>query len=516
MVARSRSRWKASNLFWTSAATLVIPLILCSIAAGQAQRRSNIKSETFDRDPHWDDYNNRIVPDHYPIVIQEFGYSRSNAAGQARGEMGGLVTRASEPAYYADKISPVTLNDKISASGKFALTKTSGGAGFFFGFFRAEQPGASGRPISSLGLDFDCEKSGARLAVRLITGQNQSCGTFITPFISGKYRPTPIRADGTHYRWKLDYDPQGAGGRGRITFTFHGAAPKPGELEQKDLPAKVKQVIRSHFPDTTSFVVDLPAGYKTQDTTFDHFGLMNAMKPGGRAIIYFDDLTYMGQSQDFSQDPNWEAMRNVTSYKEIDVGGAHNFGFSDTNYAGGKPGEIGGTFWRGGKYAYYGDRVGPLTLENRLEASGKVILKVGGPDSDMFLGWFNSGNKDDPPVDSGNFLGVHIGGPTRVGHYFQPVVTTADGTREMASSGPVMSQGKRQKWSIVYDPAADNGRGAIRVTLDNESITLPLKKGIKSRGAHFDRFGMFTATSGGQMVKLYIDDIKYTAAASGR
>jgi hypothetical protein len=516
MTAHSAIKWKTPIFFWINAAPLVIPVIFAPIVAAQAQSHSNVKVESFDSDPNWDGYNNRIAPDHYPIIIQDFGYSRSNVAGKARGEIGGLVTRASEPAYYADKISPLTLNDKISASGTFALTKTNGGAGIFFGFFRAEQPGASGRPISSLGLDFDCEKTGARLAVRLITGQNQSSGTFITPFIPGKYRPTPLRADGTHYTWKLDYDPQGAEDRGRIKFTFHGDAPKPGELEQKDLPDKFKQDIRGHFPDTTSFVVDLPPGFKQQGTTFDHFGLMNAMKPGGSALIYFDDLTYMGRSQDFSQDPNWDAIRNGTSYKEKDVGGAHNFGLSETNYAGGKPGEVGGTFWRGGKYAYYADRVGPLTLDNRLEASGKVVLKVGGPDSDMFLGWFDSANKDEPPVESGNFLGVHIGGPTRVGHYFQPVVTTADGVREMADGGPVMSQGKRQKWSIIYDPAADDGLGAIRVTLDNESFALHLKKGLKSRGAHFDRFGLFTATSGGQMVKFYIDDIKYTVAAPGR
>ena len=65
------------------------------------------------------------------------------------GEMGGTVTRASEPAFYADKIGRVTLDDKLSASGSFALTKTTPGGGVFFGFFRAEQPGG-GRPADRL------------------------------------------------------------------------------------------------------------------------------------------------------------------------------------------------------------------------------------------------------------------------------------------------------------------------------------------------------------------------------
>ena len=113
--------------------------------------------------------------------------------------------------------------------------------------------------------------------------------------------------------------------------------------------------------------------------------------------------------------------------------GAHDFGFSaKTNFAGGKPGEVGGDLWRSGKYGYYADRIGPLTLDDRLEASGKVVLKVGAPDSDVYLGWFNSADKEKPPAEAGNFLGVHVGGPTRIGHYFHPAFATAKGTRGLA------------------------------------------------------------------------------------
>src|SRR5262245_49022257 len=132
------------------------------------------------------------------------------------------------------------------------------------------------------------------------------------------------------------------------------------------------QEARRRFPSTTRFSVDLPEGYRRQGATFDHFGLMNMMKAGGRMTIYFDDLEYAGRSQDFTKDPSWDASGNRVTYKAADVGGAHNFGFSNTNPAGGKPGEVGGTFWRSGKYAYYADRVGPLTLDDPLEAKGKV------------------------------------------------------------------------------------------------------------------------------------------------
>ena len=350
--------------------------------------------------------------------------------------------------------------------------------------------------------------------MRLITGQNQSCGTFITPFLPGKFRPTPIRNDGTRYTWKLDYDPQAADGRGQFTFSFHSLDDQPEELAAENLPAVLpeshRQEALSHFPNTTEFSVDLPAGYKQQGTVFDHFGLMNMMKAGGTMKIYLDELEYAGRAEDFTDDPHWDSSRNRVTYQATDVGGAHNFGFSQTNYAGGKPGEIGGTFWRSGEYGYYADRVGPLSFDDRLEASGKVVLKVGAPDSDMYLGWFSSATKE-PPNQAGDFLGIHVGGPTRVGHYFQPALAAGQTTKAHAEKGPVLVPGKSYDWSLVYDPTADSGRGAIEVTLGDESVTLPLKPGWRTEGGRFDRFGLFTSNIGGQVVKVYFDDLKYTA-----
>jgi hypothetical protein len=498
--------------------SFLLPVALAIAGSGRADEpaKPTLKVESFDKDPGWEGHNNRVVPERVPTVTQDFGYSKTNFAGKGAGELGGLVQRASEPAYYANKIGPVTLDEKVSASGTFAVTKTGPGGGIFFGFFRAEQPAGGGRPTVSLGLNMDCERGGARLAVRLITGKNQSCGTFITPFIPGKFRPTPIRNDGTRYQWTLDYDPEGSGGRGHFRFTIHGDAPKPGEFTKADIPESHKEEARRRFPDVTEFTVDLPEGYRKQDTTFDHFGLMNMMKPGGSMTLYFDDLKYLAHSQDFAQDPKWDASGNRATYASKDVAGAHDFGFSPTSNAGGKTGEVGGTFWRSGKYGYYADKVGPLSLDDRLEASGKVVLKSGAPDSDMFLGWFNSANQEEPPTQAGHFLGVHVGGPTRVGHYFHPSLATAKGTRTQAAAGPVLVPGKVHEWSLVYDPTAEGGNGAVTVTLDKESVTLALKKGVKTQGASFDRFGLFTSNIGGQIVRIYLDDLKYTTVRPTR
>jgi len=362
----------------------------------------------------------------------------------------------------------------------------------------------------------DGEASGARIAVRLITAKNQSCGTFITPFIPGKFRPTPIRNDGTLYRWTLDYEPQAAGGRGRITFTLKSDAHYPGELETKDMPEKFRQEARNHFPNTTTFTVDLPDGYRQHGTTFDHFGLMNMMKPGGQMTVHVDDLHYIGRSQDFTSDPHWDASGNRETYSENDAVGAHNFGFSSSNYAGGMSGELGGTFWRGGEYGYYADSVGPLTLSDRLEAKGKVVLKVGAPDSDMYFGWFHSRNKESDRGELRDFIGVHVGGPTRVGHYFLPAVALSKGSRTKVDQGPLLEPDKTYEWSLVYDPAGANDQGTIRVTLGRETAVLRLPRNSKREGASFDRFGAFTSTTGGQVVRIFLDDLTYTNAAPSR
>lgn len=493
-------------------AALLLPLLLVSAAPAADPA---MKSESFDRDPGWEAHNNRIVPASVPTIVQDFGYSpTTNVAGKAAGEMGGRVTRAAEPAFYADRIGPKTLDDKLSAAGSFALTKTAGSAGLFFGFFRAAQAGATGRPISSLGMDIDCEHGGARLAVRLITGHEKSCGTFVTPFIPGHFRPTPIRNDGSRYRWTLDYDPKANGGNGRITFTIHSDANPPDELLKANLPQAHRQEALSHFPHTTSFQVDLPEGFKRQDTVFDHFGLMNGLKPGNAAMIYFDDLAYCGRTQEFSQDPHWGGTRNRASYKAVDVGGAQNFGFSNTRYAGGKPGEIGGTFWRTETdWGYYADRVGPLTFQDRLEARGKVVMTAAGPDADMCFGWFRGSSKADAPDKAGDFLGIHVGGPTRMGHPFLPAFCVNPDLRGRIKKGPSLLPGKTYDWSLVYDPVANDGTGAITVTLGTDSVTLNLKKGQKEQAnaACLDRFGVFSIGPGGQMVKLYLDDLQYTA-----
>ena len=90
--------------------------------------KSVLKAESFDRDPEWVAINNRTVPANVDMVRQDFGHSATSFASKAKGEIGGTVWRAIHPAWYAGKISPKTLDDKLSASGTFAITDKGSGA----------------------------------------------------------------------------------------------------------------------------------------------------------------------------------------------------------------------------------------------------------------------------------------------------------------------------------------------------------------------------------------------------
>jgi hypothetical protein len=295
------------------------------------------------------------------------------------------------------------------------------------------------------------------------------------------------------YQWTLSYDPAAQNGNGRFEFTITSNSEKPESFESK------------------TFVVDVPENIRKENAAFDRFGLMNIGRSGNAMDIYFDDLEFDGRKEDFSQEPDWEGSGNRLSYEEPNPEGAQNFGFSpETNFAGGNRGEIGGTFWRGEKnFAWYADHVGPFTLNDRMEASGKVFLQIGAPDTGMYIGWFKRVESEEPP--GRNCLAVQVSAPTRIGHYFNPVCATADGNRRYAKTGPVIVPGRVYDWRIVYDPMGNGGAGAIEVTLGTESVRLDLKPRDKERGSSFDSFGLFSSGPGGGLMKIYFDDLKFTA-----
>jgi hypothetical protein len=456
------------------------------------------KKASFDSDPGWECLNNRMTSSSAPYeVTQKFGYSpTTHFTGGKDGEIGGKITRASRLASYAAPLAPLTLNDTITASGTFTFTATTSSAGIFVGFFNDNQPEVA-RPTNSLGMDFDCEKSGARLAVRMISANNKSCGHFVTHFIPGKDRPTPLKR-GVRYEWTLQYDPKGNDGGGRFEYTLSGQS--------------------ANDPIKDKITVDVTKDVRGEGATFTRFGILNMRKAGHSASLYLSDLKVNGKSWDLSQDPQWIGVGNDVTYDDHERGGTDDFGWSSTNFAGGSQGEIGGTMWRGTP-AFYADRTGTLSLEDKLFARGRVAFTGADPDSGAYIGWFDSVSTMNKESERGmsNYLGILVEGPTRVGHYFRPSFATSTGYRVNAKTGPViLPDSKPHDWTLLYDPAANDGGGAITATLDDKSETVNLKRGVKSQGANLNHFGLFSGHTGGSKVKIWIDDVEFTARAGGK
>src|SRR5689334_16484479 len=121
--------------------TLILVALAAPLVFSQERPAYVQKTQSFDRDPGWEGHNNNLKPKVDKVVKQDFDFSLTNFAGKEKGEIGGTLWRSPSRAYYAAKIPKKTLNDKMTASGTFALTATAGSSGAFFGWFNSDLPG---------------------------------------------------------------------------------------------------------------------------------------------------------------------------------------------------------------------------------------------------------------------------------------------------------------------------------------------------------------------------------------
>ncbi len=467
----------------------------CALSSIQADEPGHHAVRHFDADPQWDGFRNRLEQQQPQQAEQKFGYQTSSrAGGAAAGEIGGVIQRSSEAAFYALPIQTKSLDDRLHASGVLAVPLAGGGSGAMIGWFQAPPP--SWRTPNSLAFRIDGNGGKFWMFYEYGTSRWRTGGG--GAFEGEQYQKTPtppFPADGKPHRWSLDYNPAGADGRGQIVFRV----------------------------DDRVYHATLADGHRADGAQFDHFGIWNVQTPGDRLELYLDDLEVDGQSFALDADPRWDAQRNNTRYVERFVRPFHDFGFSPTQHAGGGLGEIGGIVFRDERPSYYGTPVEMLTLNNELIASGRFSLNKAASDSGVYLGWFNSAAKQakmtpDYEQPQSNYLAALVEGPSRAGHYFRPAYGTSDGVGQIAgeTSSPgrtwpvVFPDGKPHEFRIHYRPLAAGGHGTIETTFDGESDTLELRPGDRQRGARFDRFGIFNLQSGGHAVEIYLDDLTFT------
>ncbi len=282
------------------------------------------RMEHFDKEPAWEERNNRASDCQPRTIRQDFGYSRTHHAGGAVGEIGGFITAAAEPAYYARKIPTRTLQDTLTASGSLAVT----GRAFhvLLGFFHTSSL-KEWRTPNTLALRLLGRGDVFYAYVEYATSQWRAGGDSPRPFPMvrdpemGRDQPRGFAANGTVHHWSLRYDPQGNHGGGSLIATLDG------------------QVA----------ICNLEPGHKADGARFNRFGLLTVMKSaddGGE--VWLDDVTVNGVKEDFTRDPGWEGFHNRRVYATRDIRPCFDFGYSPTRYAGGKgKGELGGLVFRG-------------------------------------------------------------------------------------------------------------------------------------------------------------------------
>jgi hypothetical protein len=455
-----------------------------------------MKTETFDTDPGWDQRNNRATDPGPRQIVQNFGYDASSSnAGGAAGEIGGFITPAGEPAYYAKVIDEKTLNDTFSASG--ILNVPEGGGHTVIGFFNNSTVN---------------EWRTANTVTLRIYGR----GTYFYAYPeygTSKWRAgagalggeAAIPTGSVDYPFSISYDPAGGGGRGALTAAIG----------------------------SYTSLVTLDASHKGDGAVFNRFGILNVVKSAddpGR--VWLDNVTLDGQLHEFNTDPGWESLNNRNTYTSTNVRPRFDFGYSPgTNHAGGaQGGEIGGQMFRGdsrtefggSRMAFYGgELVDALSLDDPLHAGGKVSFHRGVSDSTTLIGFFHSegsveSNDSQNSATPENFVGAVIEGPSADGFYFYPTYgvdqegVRASGGRGTPTPPYIYPDGESHDWTLDYNPNANGGLGSITVSLDGQAVTLNLDPGHKEIGALFNRFGIITTHIDGNGQTVFFDDLSYT------
>src|SRR5262245_61690142 len=376
-----------------------LPAVSLALFGFCVPARAAERIEHFDKDPQWEGVNNRAVTPGKRTIRQDFGYSKTDHAGGKEGEIGGFITAAAEPTYYAKKIDAKTFDDALTASGRLLCqgNQFHGLVGFFNVDTVNEWRTPNTIAIRLLG------RGDVYFAyVEYCTGRwragGDSPGGFAT-VRDAKTGRTGLRGfkTGTAVEWSIKYDPMGNKGTGSITVTLGGE----------------------------TAVCHLSAGHKADGAKFNRFGLLNVSKSAdGGGEVWLGDMTVNGQLETLDRHTGWEGLNNRTTYETTDIRPRFDFGYSPTQFAGGAgKGELGGLVFRGDcrykdRLAAYGDRLSLLTLEKPLKASGKVALRRGVSDSTTLLGFYHSTDslEVNPSQSSGwprSLLGVVVEGPNR-------------------------------------------------------------------------------------------------------
>jgi hypothetical protein len=227
----------------------------------------------FREDPQWEGCSNRRTyetKDTRPRF--DFGWSPTHfAGGQAAGELGGLVFRGDcrEPhrmAAYGAHLTTLSLDMPLYARGKLAMlrgvTDSTASIGFYHSVWsmRASPAQDQAIPMDYLGINLEGPSSEGFFfyPVYRVHGRRADA------LGGGPGRAPHIYPDRRVHDWTLKYEPEAAGGRGRITVSL----------------------------DDQTCTLDLAPDARKIGASFDRFGICTPWIDGNSVTVFFDDIQY--------------------------------------------------------------------------------------------------------------------------------------------------------------------------------------------------------------------------------
>jgi hypothetical protein len=201
-------------------------------------------------------------------TANNWGWSQTQFAGKASGEIGGTVSSSATPLYYAAEIAPKGLKDELKASGSIALpAQGASKSAVFVGWFNSEVKGWRFPTCMGFWIGGDDSPNGEIFTYALSDSWNRAQGA----------KPTGLRVprDGSRHTWTLTYSPEG---NGAISFALDGGKP---------------------------FTANLPPNHMAKGATFNRFGLLQAQASSNPFTLYLDDVQFDSKTQDFTADPGW-------------------------------------------------------------------------------------------------------------------------------------------------------------------------------------------------------------------
>src|SRR5512139_190774 len=373
-------------------------------SAGDAlpQRELVQVHQDFTTDPGWECVNNRVVCETCPSVTQDFGWSGTRYSGGSGGEIGGTIVQSRTPAWYGMALArPLSFRDRFSASGSIVImpvegTEPSGAA--YLGFFNSTRQ--EWRPWNSMAIRISYMSPD-----RVTFGMDS-----MTALWNGHGYETDIviPADGRPHRWRFAYDPDGTPAeewpdprlKSYLSQRRQTADQIFAKARQAE-PGVTLEQVKSRLGDalalglvaylpkergvfytlldgyenrkgSLTFQLDdgrqyrdwLPSALHDGPVSMDRFGIFNMQIYHRVARFFVSDLTINGTKVDLRKDPGWDGRGNRITFVERDFQ-RQDFGYSVTNWAGDRIGELGGLFYRTEPvdpiHGYYADDVGRMT-----------------------------------------------------------------------------------------------------------------------------------------------------------